>query len=115
VAALGALTGQPRLYTARPILVSGTCKREDARQHAGLLKTALNTCESKSSTVHGCIYCIASDGEAKRGAALVALALVHPLASTSPIYPQLHPLPLFNTLCGKDDLTLDKDFKHILK
>ncbi len=37
------------------------------------------------------------------------------LDSTSPIYQLLHPLPLFNCLVGTDDLTCDKDWKHVLK
>jgi hypothetical protein len=28
---------------------------------------------------------------------------------------RLGQIPLFNTLCGDDDLTADKDYKHVFK
>ena len=59
---------------------------------------------------------IASDGESKCGDALVEITMRWPLSHESPsIYPQLHNLPLLNLLVGKDDITADKDFKHIFK
>jgi hypothetical protein len=53
--------------------------------------------------------------ESKRGDALVEITMRWPLSRESPIYPQLHNLPLLNLLVGKDDITADKDFKHIFK
>ncbi|RDX39948.1 hypothetical protein OH76DRAFT_1490703 [Lentinus brumalis] len=37
------------------------------------------------------------------------------LDNTSSIYSLIHPLPLFNSLVGTDDLTCDKDWRHVLK
>ena len=59
--------------------------------------------------------CIASDGEAKRGDALVIQTMTSELSPVSPIYPLLRPLGLLNLLVGPDDITVDKDFKHIIK
>lgn len=58
---------------------------------------------------------IASDGESRRGEALVRLAFKQELAPTSPIYDMLHALPLMNLKVGDDDLTADKDYKHVFK
>jgi hypothetical protein len=43
VGALGLLCNNARLYCARPFLISGSCKKESAEDHAVLIQTALNT------------------------------------------------------------------------
>ena len=58
---------------------------------------------------------IASDGESKRGDALVEITMRWSLSPTSPIYTQLQPLRFLNLLVREDDITADKDFKHIFK
>ena len=55
--------------------------------------------------------CIASDGEAKRGDALVILTMSSQLSANSPIYGQLSLLMFMNHLVSLDDITADKDFK----
>ena len=59
--------------------------------------------------------CIASDGKAKCGDALAILTITSDLSEDSPIYAQLRPLEFMNLLIGPDDLTADKDPKHIIK
>ena len=59
--------------------------------------------------------CIASDGESKCGKALVHLTMNTTLSVDSPIYEQLRPLDFLNYLVGTDDITADKDFKHVFK
>ncbi|KAH9960237.1 hypothetical protein BGW80DRAFT_1136508, partial [Lactifluus volemus] len=117
VAAIGALSPKPREYAALPILLSGTCKAETGKQHANLIKAVLEVC-TKHSTRNNTLYrtvCIASDGEAKRGDALVLVTMSSVLNRSSPIYAQLRPLELMNFLVGPDDITADKDFKHVIK
>ncbi len=105
------LSGETRLYSARLILISGSCKRETGSQHATLIKTAyLASHKSKLRTIS-----IASDGESQRGEALVHMTFKCQLDPASPIYDMLHPLPLMNLEVGDDDLTADKDYKHIFK
>ena len=58
---------------------------------------------------------LASDGESRRGSAFILLTFKHQLSSTSPIYPILKPIQLLNLHVGDDDLTCDKDWKHIFK
>jgi hypothetical protein len=117
VAAIGLLSSDPRMYAARPILFSGTCKKEKSEEHAQLIKLLLNAC-NKQKTRNNTTYrtiCIASDGEAKRGDALAILAMTSDLSVDSPIYAQLRPLEFMNLLVGPDDITADKDPKHIIK
>lgn len=111
VGALGVLSGETRFYSARPILISGSCKRETGIQHAALISTALSASQkSKLRTIS-----IASDGESRRGEALIHLTFRHQLAPTSPIHDMLRVLPLMNLEVGEDDITADKDYKHIFK
>ena len=82
-----------------------------------MIKTIVNACNNKKNR-NNAIYrtvCIASDGEAKRGDALVIQTMTSELSPVSPIYPLLRPLGLLNLLVGPDDITVDKDFKHLIK
>ena len=105
------LSGETRLYSARPILISGSCKRETGAEHASLINIGyLASDRSKLRTIS-----IASDGESRRGEALVRLTFKRQLNPDSPIYDMLHVLPLMNMEVGNDDLTADKDYKHVFK
>jgi hypothetical protein len=73
VAAIGVLSSEPCEYAIRPIMFSGTCKRETGTEHTQIIKTILEAC-NRQRTQNGAIHrtvCIASDSEAKRGDALV--------------------------------------------
>jgi hypothetical protein len=61
------------------------------------------------------IVSIASDGESRRGAAFILLTFKRDLSSDSPIYPLLKPLTFLDLHVGDDDLTCDKDWKHVFK
>jgi hypothetical protein len=111
VGALGVLSGETRLYSARPILISGSCKRKTGSQHATLINMSyLASRKSKLRTIS-----IASDGESRHGEALVQITFKRQLDPTSPIYDMLYLLPLMNLEVGDDDLTADKDYKHVFK
>jgi len=58
---------------------------------------------------------LASDGESRRGKALTNLTYIVPLAPSSPIYHQLIHLDLMDYFVRPDDITADKDYKHIFK
>ncbi|KAJ7834961.1 hypothetical protein B0H14DRAFT_3708784 [Mycena olivaceomarginata] len=117
VVALGALSRDPRMYNPRPICISGTCKAEKGRQHANLLRKLLEAIQSRK--VHGNItyrdVSVGSDGEATRGLALALEFMKHSLAPSSPIYPLLKPLQFMNLQVGPDDITPDKDYRHVIK
>jgi hypothetical protein len=117
VAGIGVLSKIPCEYSVQPIMISGTCKRETGLHHVQMIQTVLNgimRLNVRNNATY-CTVCIASDGEAKCGDALVILTMVSQLSPTSPIYAQLSPLRLMNHLVGPDNLMADKDYKHILK
>lgn len=115
---LGSLSENPQEYSMCPILISGTCKKETGPEHEKLIQMALtaaeNTKNEQSFTTYQTVS-IALDGKSKHSDALVILTMKKILSSQSPLYPQLHKLELMNHLVGEDDITADKDFKHIFK
>ncbi|KAJ7450568.1 hypothetical protein FB451DRAFT_1527212 [Mycena latifolia] len=117
VVAIGALSREPRVYHPRPICISGTCKHEKGQEHAKFLRT-VNTAVNNRKAHGNIIYrtvSYASDGEAKRGLAFALEFLKHHLAPESPIFPLLSSLEFMNLLVGLDDVTPDKDFRHVIK
>ncbi|EIW77944.1 hypothetical protein CONPUDRAFT_61354 [Coniophora puteana RWD-64-598 SS2] len=103
------------VYSARPFLLSGSSKRETAEAHATILQTSLSAVRSNTHCRRIRIVSLASDGEARRGRALVLLTFKTRLAESSPIFPLLAPLRLMDLHVGNDDITADKDAKHIFK
>lgn len=55
------------------------------------------------------------DGDSRRQRVLINITLIHMLNPSSPIYPLLSQLALFNLSVGDDDITCDFDWKHVLK
>jgi hypothetical protein len=95
--------------------VSGTCKRETAEDHAKVLLTTLHAIDGQKSLTNLRIVSIASDGEAKRGKALAQLTFKHKLNKESDVFDLLDPLEFMDLYVGDDDITADKDYKHIPK
>ncbi|KAL1658019.1 hypothetical protein GGF50DRAFT_68089, partial [Schizophyllum commune] len=113
VGAIGLLSSDTRLYSARPVLISGSCKNETAEAHAKVLQVTIDGINSRKSITRARIISLASDGEARRGKALIQLTFKYTLPTTSPIYPLLSPLHLLDLHVGEDDITADKDYKHV--
>ncbi|KAF7792170.1 hypothetical protein EIP86_003200 [Pleurotus ostreatoroseus] len=113
VVACSILTSDPADYTARPFMISGTCKHETVKQHTDLLDTCVETLRASPDIPDRLrLYVVTSDGDSRRRRALIAITMKAPLSAASPIYSLLTPLKLFNTMCGKDDLTNDCDYLH---
>ncbi|EJD42455.1 hypothetical protein AURDEDRAFT_67609, partial [Auricularia subglabra TFB-10046 SS5] len=115
VAAIGKLCGNAREYSARPVLISGTCKKETGVEQATVIQTVLDAC-NRQRTRTGCrIISVASDGESRRGLAFEQLFLKCTISPSSPIYEMLAGLRLFNLQTGVHGITMDKDWKHVMK
>ncbi|KAJ6476636.1 hypothetical protein DFH09DRAFT_1253487 [Mycena vulgaris] len=91
VVAFGALSKDPRVYSPRP------CSGNNKRLRGNITYRTIS---------------IASD-EAKRGAALVIQAMNRELSPESPIHPLVSVLELMNLRVGEDDITCDKDYRHV--
>lgn len=97
------------------MLVSGDCKRENGQQHAKIVQTVLDGVNKEKPKTNICLVSVASDGESRRGAAFVNLTLHKLLDKSSDIYPLLGDLNFMDLHVGDDDLTCDKDWKHVFK
>ncbi|KAJ7709260.1 hypothetical protein B0H16DRAFT_1822031 [Mycena metata] len=116
VAAVGIMSEDTRLCSARPILISGDCKRESGVEHSRkVLTPVLRALEGKKELTDLRTICLASDGETRRGTAFMIKTWKHTLPSTSSIHKLLKDLKFMNFMVGDDDLTGDKDPKHVHK
>ncbi|PPR05743.1 hypothetical protein CVT26_008496 [Gymnopilus dilepis] len=115
IGALGILCNNHRIYPARPIMISGDCKKESGEEHVAVIQTALDAISNQSDFINIRIVSIASDGEKRRGKALAKLTFKNLLSSESNIYGMLSCLKFMDLHVGEDDLTADKDCKHIIK
>ncbi|KAG6819936.1 hypothetical protein H0H93_007260 [Arthromyces matolae] len=115
VIAASILSSNSTEYSARPFVISGSCKRESVEAQTTLLQTSITALTASQMDSNRRLYCVASDGDSRRRRALISIALCRELPATSKIYPLLAPLRLFNFFCGDDDLTSDFDTKHVLK
>ncbi|KAH8982664.1 hypothetical protein EDB86DRAFT_3126490 [Lactarius hatsudake] len=99
VFSIGVLSGNRHTWGSRPFIIAGTCKWEDADRHAQLIST--------SSTI--------GYGESRRGSALTTLTQKRLLDPNSELHVLLGKLQLLNLLVGNNDITTDKDPKHVMK
>ena len=99
----------------RPFIAAGTCKREDGDEHARLISAVIKVCKAQTSLIGCPLFCIASDRESHRGSALTLLTHKRLLDPESELYSHLGKLRLMNLLVGDDDITADKDPKHVMK
>ncbi|KAH6911155.1 hypothetical protein BKA70DRAFT_1460357 [Coprinopsis sp. MPI-PUGE-AT-0042] len=115
IGAVGVLSDDTRIYGARAVLASSDCKREDANEHAKVLKTTINGVDRHKETTKLRTVCLSSDGETRRGKAMVSLTFKRRLQPESNIWPLLNFLIFMNLFVGNDDLTCDKDWKYVIK
>lgn len=109
------LSDDHRTYAARGVLISGDCKRETGAEHAAVLQTTLDGVNCQQNTTGTRVVSLASDGETRRGSALVQLTFKKKLSSDSSIFKHLHDIVFLDLHVGDDDLTADKDYKHVFK
>lgn len=115
VGALGVLSKDSRINAGRVVFISGDCGRETGHQHAQVIKTVYDGINSVQNHTNLRIVSIASDGESRRGSALIELTFKKLLQEDSKIYRMLSPLTLLDLHVGDNDLTCDKDWKHVFK
>ncbi|KDR69495.1 hypothetical protein GALMADRAFT_44896, partial [Galerina marginata CBS 339.88] len=115
VGALGVLCKDNRIYPGRPVLVSGDCKQESGEEHAEVIKTVLKGINELQDKTKLRVVTLASDSETRRGSSFIQLTFKSRLSRSSPIYPLLKSLDFLNMHVGEDDLTCDKDWKHVFK
>ncbi|KIK35668.1 hypothetical protein CY34DRAFT_95707 [Suillus luteus UH-Slu-Lm8-n1] len=98
------------------LLAAPTCKAEDAHDMEQLLARAINCWSAVGASASvGPIWSFATDGDATRHAAGHKLLLKNMLVLESPLYGTLIDMPGLNLFTGDGEVTLDFDYKHILK
>ncbi|KAH9034598.1 hypothetical protein EDB85DRAFT_1863906 [Lactarius pseudohatsudake] len=115
VFSIGILSEDRHAWGSWPFIVTGTCKREDHDRHAELISTVIEACNAESSIIGCPLFSIASDGESRRGSALTKLTHIRPLDPDSELHALLGNLRLMSLLVGNNDITADKDPKHVMK
>ncbi|KAI0026301.1 hypothetical protein K488DRAFT_75449, partial [Vararia minispora EC-137] len=113
VFAVTLLSPDARLSSMWPVTLSGTCKTERAPEQRKLLQTVLGGVAAAEALQGIRIVCYATDGASTRGKALHEMTTKCRLGPESTIYPYLEDLEYLDLWVGDDDLTVDKDFKHV--
>jgi hypothetical protein len=84
-------------------------------EHAEIIRTVLKGINIVQDNMKLCIVSLASNGETRQGSAFILLTFRILLSQNLLIYLILHPLKFINLHVGDDDLTCDKDWKHVFK
>ncbi|KAF8803285.1 hypothetical protein BYT27DRAFT_7110348, partial [Phlegmacium glaucopus] len=115
VGALGILCKDHCIYPGQPLLVSSDCKWESGKEHANLIQTVLDSvnCLKEKTKLH--IVSIASDGETHHGSSFILLTFKQQLLCRTSLLYVLFVVVICYLTNGDDDLTCDKDWKHIFK
>ncbi|KAF7290639.1 hypothetical protein MIND_01304100 [Mycena indigotica] len=104
-------------YGAKPVYIGSSCKLGDWRD---VLRVVQNVLEAWSRSPdgevkHGPITAVASDGDPKRRIAFFVLCMQNEVKEGNPIYEFVKDLYGLNLFTGKNNLTMDFDFKHEVK
>lgn len=104
-------------YSARVVMLSGTCKSESDQAHFDVLKAVIDAWNSSphGAAKHGELWSLATDGEGRRRRAIHRYCYATTLTPESPLHTHLGALPLLNLCCGPHQETNDGDYKHLEK
>ncbi|KZS97047.1 hypothetical protein SISNIDRAFT_406124, partial [Sistotremastrum niveocremeum HHB9708] len=117
VIGLGFLSKNPRLYSAHPFVVSGTCKVEEIIDQKGTMERCIEAVELYASThrLKVQVWSLATDGDSRRRRVFAMLTMIDTIEKSSPLGLVMGDMPLFDFHCGKNQLTSDCDIKHVMK
>ncbi|KAI0068929.1 hypothetical protein BV25DRAFT_1844785 [Artomyces pyxidatus] len=100
-------------YHPIPILLSATCKSETAPEFAVILGLLIEGWSLHGASVHGAMWFISTDGDATFRGALYAVLMDREF--TGSLYLALTQLEGLNLQCGRDDIVMGPDAKHLVK
>ncbi|KAE9387350.1 hypothetical protein BT96DRAFT_1005201 [Gymnopus androsaceus JB14] len=107
--------GEDGLY---PILTAASCKEEDMEDSVYIFQMIIDEITAQANQLNskvGHLSSIATDGASIRRAASYCLLVRYLLTLGSSLDIILSQLPGFNCFTGPNGITLDFDYKHILK
>ncbi|KAJ6548321.1 hypothetical protein B0H10DRAFT_1969186 [Mycena sp. CBHHK59/15] len=104
-------------YGAWPAFMGPSCKTGDWKDCLQMMEIVLEAwkCLVYREQLHGPILSVASDGDPKCCLALFMMCMHTKIIEGNPLYPFICKLPGLNRRVGKDNLTMDPDFKHEVK
>jgi hypothetical protein len=103
-------------YRSLPFLVNGCCGTKDARAFVNLMKLIIQSySDSGAAARFGWFFSFATDGNAARRKGGFHYLLGHKLETSTELGKQLTGLLGMNYMVGPHDITLDFDWKHIIK
>ncbi|KAL1746378.1 hypothetical protein HDZ31DRAFT_81278 [Schizophyllum fasciatum] len=106
-------------YSARPVFIGGTCKQRTWQESVILILYILEAWRraEHGEKKNGPIFNIASDGDAIRRAALFVICMSEEIKDGHPLWHNLHELFILglNSRIGRRDVTMDFDYKHLIK
>ncbi|KAJ7929882.1 hypothetical protein B0H13DRAFT_2537836 [Mycena leptocephala] len=104
-------------YGARSVFMGSSCKTGDWKDCLRTMEIVLEAWKRSvyGEQLHGPILSVASDGDPKRCLALFMMCVHTEIIEGNPLYPFIRELPGLNRRVGKDNLTMDPDFKHEVK
>ncbi|KAJ7059465.1 hypothetical protein C8F01DRAFT_1231949 [Mycena amicta] len=104
-------------YGAKPVFVGSSCKMGDANDVLRVVQAVIEAWERSpdGEAKHGPITSVASDGDSKRRIAFFVLCLTNEVVEGNPIHDFVKNLFGLNLFTGKNNLTMDFDFKHEIK
>ncbi|KIN94711.1 hypothetical protein M404DRAFT_167565 [Pisolithus tinctorius Marx 270] len=105
--------GEDDMY---PVLAAPSCKEEDHNDWEKLMKTTIDVWYSgDAQKMVGPLWSFATDGDSTRRKAGHKVFMKSKLDESSSLYGILSDLPGLNLYTGPHDMTLDFDYKHIIK
>ncbi|KAF8205855.1 hypothetical protein K438DRAFT_1578650 [Mycena galopus ATCC 62051] len=104
-------------YGARPVFMGPSCKTGSWKECLRTMEIVLEVWKRSAygERLHGPILSVASDADPKRYLALFMMCMHTEIVEGNPLYPFICDLPGLNRQVGKDNLTMDPDFKHEIK
>ncbi|KAJ7241100.1 hypothetical protein C8J57DRAFT_1085356, partial [Mycena rebaudengoi] len=104
-------------YGAKPVFMGPSCKKGTWRDCLETMEKVLEAWKRSAygERLYGPIKSIASDGDGKRRLALFMMCMHTEIVEGNPLYPFIKNLPGLNRRVGKDNITMDMDYKHIDK
>jgi hypothetical protein len=106
----------PKSSHPMPFLVSGGCGKKSVDDSVSLFEKLYSVWESSGMVRRlGWFWSVATDGDSSRRRGGYTSFLSHPLSPSGDLWKVLHRLQGLNLFVGPHDVTLDFDWKHIIK
>ncbi|KAJ7059300.1 hypothetical protein C8F01DRAFT_1370857 [Mycena amicta] len=104
-------------YGAKPVFMGSSCKNGDWKNVLRVIQIILEAWARSpdGEAKHGPITSVASDGDPKRRIAFFVLCMHTEVGADNPLHKFVKNLFGLNLFTGKNNLTMDFDFKHELK